>query len=102
MTKEVVDGFGGGGRGRGRGNNGGGRGNNGGNRDGDNSFGFPIADEETHTTMKKFHHLSSQTFMGCEVRILKHFYLSLKSCAEPMTIWKTLKNSNCFLCFVIQ
>jgi len=54
MTKEVVDGFGGGGRGRGRGrgNNGGGRGNNGGNRNGDNSFGFPIADEETHTTMK--------------------------------------------------
>lgn len=60
MTKEVVDGFGGGGRGRGRGNNGGnnrgnnggGRGNNGGNREGDKSFGFPIADEETHTTMK--------------------------------------------------
>jgi len=54
MTEEVVDGFGGGGRGigRGGGNNGRGRGNNGGNRDGDNSFGFPIADEETHATMK--------------------------------------------------
>lgn len=35
-----------------RGNNGGGRGNNGGNREGDNSFGFSIVDEETHTTMK--------------------------------------------------
>jgi len=64
MVEEVLDGeyslFGGGGRGRGRGNNGGGgrrnngggRGNNGGNREGDNSFGFPIVDEETHTTMK--------------------------------------------------
>ena len=38
MTKEVVNGFGGGGQGRGRGNNGGGRDNNGGNREGDNSF----------------------------------------------------------------
>jgi len=54
MIEEVVNGFRGGGRGRGRrgGNNGGGRGNNGGNRDGGNSFGFHIADEETHTTMK--------------------------------------------------
>jgi len=44
-----------GGRGRGRGNNGGGRCNNGGgtrNREIDNSFGFPIVDEEIHTTMK--------------------------------------------------
>jgi len=54
MTEEVVNGFAGGGRGRGRGggNNGRGRGNNGGNRDGDNSFGFPIIDEESRTTMK--------------------------------------------------
>jgi len=52
MAKEVVNGFG---RGRGRrggGNNGGGRGNNGGNRDGDNSFGFPIVDEDSRATMK--------------------------------------------------
>ena len=47
MTEEVVNGFGIG-RGRGGGgNNGGGRGNNGGNRDGDNSFGFPIVDEDS-------------------------------------------------------
>ena len=54
MTEEVVNRLGGGRRGRGRGgrNNGGGRGNNGENRDGDNSFGFPIVDEESHTTMK--------------------------------------------------
>ena len=56
MTEEVVDGFGGRGRGRGGGNNGGnnggGGGNNGRNREGDNLFGFPIVDEETHTTMK--------------------------------------------------
>ena len=54
MTEEVVNGFGGGrGRGRGGGENGGGRGNNGGNRDGDNSFGFPIVDEESRTTNEK-------------------------------------------------
>ena len=48
MTEEVVNGFGRGiGRGGGGGNNGGGRGNNGGNRDGDNSFGFPIVDEDS-------------------------------------------------------
>jgi len=59
MAKEGEDGeftlFGGGGRGRGRGNNGGGRGNNGGgrgNREIDNSFGYPIVDEETNATMK--------------------------------------------------
>ena len=53
MTEEVVNRFGGGrGRCRGGGNNGGGRGNNVGNRDGDNSFGFPIVDEESQTTMK--------------------------------------------------
>jgi len=47
MTEEVVNGFG---RGRGRGgggNNGGGRGNDGGNMDEDNSFGFPIVDEDS-------------------------------------------------------
>ena len=48
----------GGGRGRGRGgggnnnNNGGGRGPIGGNRDGDNSFGFPIVNEDSRATMK--------------------------------------------------
>ena len=48
MTEEGVNGFGRGrGRGGGGGNNGGGRGNNGGNRDGDNSFGFPIVDEDS-------------------------------------------------------
>ena len=53
MTEEVVNGFGRGrGRGGGEGNNGGGRGNNGGNRDGDNSFGFPIVDEDSRETMK--------------------------------------------------
>lgn len=53
MTEEVVNGFGGGrGRGRGGGKNGGSRGNNEGNRDGDKSFGFPIVDEESRTTMK--------------------------------------------------
>jgi hypothetical protein len=53
MTEEVVNGFGRGrGRGGGGGNNGGGRGNNGGNRDGDNSFGFPIVDEDSRATMK--------------------------------------------------
>ena len=52
MTEEGATGFG---RGRGRGgggNNGGGRGNIGGNRDGDNSFGFPIVDEDSRATMK--------------------------------------------------
>ena len=52
MAEEVIDG----GRGRGRrgGNNGDNNGeeNNGRNREGDNLFGFPIVDEETHTTMK--------------------------------------------------
>ena len=50
---EGATGFG---RGRGRGgggNNGGGRGNIGGNRDGDNSFGFPIVDDDSRATMKK-------------------------------------------------
>ena len=68
IMTEVVDGFGGRGRGREGGNNGrgngGGRGNNGGNRDGDNSFGFPIADEETHTTMKNISPFVLPNFHG--------------------------------------
>ena len=54
MAEERETGLGGG-RGRGRGgggNNGGGRGNIGGNRDGDNSFGFPIVDDDSRATMK--------------------------------------------------
>ena len=54
MVEERETGLGGG-RGRGRGgggNNGGGRGNIGGNRDGDNSFGFPIVDDDSQVTMK--------------------------------------------------
>ena len=51
MTEERVNGLdrrrGGGG-----GNNGEGRGNIGGNTDGDNSFGFPIVDEDSRATMK--------------------------------------------------
>ena len=68
MEEEGEDGeftlFGRGGRGRGRGNNGGFRGN----REIDNSFGFPIVDEETNATMKNispsvlpnFHGLKSE------------------------------------------
>jgi len=52
MTEERTNGLGRGGRGGGRGNNGGGRGNIGGNAEGDNSFGFPIVDEESRATMK--------------------------------------------------
>ncbi len=47
MAEEGATGLG---RGRGKsggGNNGGGRGNIGGNRDGDNSFGFPIVDDDS-------------------------------------------------------
>jgi len=44
MTEERVNGFG---RGGGGGNNGEGRGNIGGNTDGDNSFGFPIVDDDS-------------------------------------------------------
>ncbi len=77
MAEEGEDGeftlFGGGGRGRGRGNNGGGRGNNGGgrgnnggNREGDNSFGFPIVDEETHTTMKNISPSILPNFYGLQ------------------------------------
>ena len=71
MVEEEQDGefslFGGGGRGRDRGNNGGGRGNNGGgrgNREVYNSFGFPIVDEETHTTMKKISPFVLPNFYG--------------------------------------
>jgi len=54
MAEEVVDGILGGRRGGNNGgNNGGGGDNNEINTEGDNSFGFPIIDEETHTTMKK-------------------------------------------------
>ena len=50
MAEEIIDGFGGRGRGGG-GNNGdnNGEGNNDRNRD---LLGFPIVDEETHATMK--------------------------------------------------
>ena len=66
MIEEVVNGFGGRGRGRGNNgvNNGGGRGNNGGNREGDNSFGFPIVDEETHTKMKEISPYVLPNFYG--------------------------------------
>ena len=68
MAEEGEDGeftlFGGRGRGGSRENNGGGRGN----REIDNSFGFPIVDEETNATMKNispsvlpnFHGLKSE------------------------------------------
>ena len=55
------------GRGRGRRNNGGGRGNNGGgrgDREVDNSFGFAIVDEETHTTMKNISPFVLPNFYG--------------------------------------
>jgi len=51
MTEEGVKGFGRG-RGGGGGNNGEARGNLGGNMGGDNSFGFPIVDEDSRATMK--------------------------------------------------
>jgi len=70
MAEEGEDGEfslfrGGGVRGRGRGNNGEGRGNNGrgrGNREVDNSFGFPIVDEETSATMKNISSLFPPKF----------------------------------------
>lgn len=49
MTEERTNGHGRGGRGGGRGNNGGDRG---GNTEGNNSFGFPIVDEESRAIMK--------------------------------------------------
>ena len=80
MAEEIIDVFRG--RGRGGGNNGdnNGEGNNGRNREGDNLFGFPIVDEETHTTMKnispsvlpKFYGLRSEdpeTFL-CEFEVV--------------------------------
>jgi len=51
MTEERVNGLGRG-RGGGGGNNGEGRGNIGGNTDRDNSFGFPIVDEDSRVTMR--------------------------------------------------
>jgi len=85
MTEEEQDGelslFGGGGRGRGRGNNGGGRGN----REIDNSYGFPIVDEETHATTKDISPSILPNFYGLR-RTLQHFCLSLESCAKLMTI----------------
>jgi len=81
--------FGGGGRERGRGNSGGGGGDNGGgrgNREVDNSFEFPIVDEETHTTMKNISPSVLPNFYGLRSEDLKHFCLTLKCCAELMTI----------------
>ena len=96
MTEEVVDGFGGGGRGRGRGNNGGnngrGRGNNGGNMEGDNSFGFPIADEETHTTMKNISPSVLPNFYGLKSEDTETFLFEFEVLCRMYDYM-----SNCFL-----
>jgi len=80
MVEEEKDGefslFGAGGGGRGRGNNGGGRGNNGGgrgNKEIDNSFGFPIIDEETHTSMKNISPSVLPNFYGLRSEDLETF-----------------------------
>ena len=73
MTEEGENGFG---RGRGRGgggNNGGGRGNNGGNRNGDNSFGFPIVDDDSRTTMKNISPSILPNFHGSRNEDLEAF-----------------------------
>ena len=101
MEEEEQDGefslFGGGGRGRGRGNNGGGRGN----REIDNSFGFPIVDEETNATMKNispsilpnFHGLKSEdpeTFLF-EFEVLCRTYDYLEYSQKRKLFPSTLK-----------
>jgi len=110
MAEEEQDGefslFGGGGKGRGRGNNGGGRGNNGGgrgNKEINNSFGFPIMDEETNATMKNispfvlpnFHGLKSEdteTFLF-EFEVLCRTYEYLEDSQKLKLFPSTLKGA---------
>ena len=86
MTEEVVNGFG---RGRGRGgggNNGGGRGNNGGNRDGDNSFRFPIVDEDSRATMKNISPYVLPNFAYLVPMIEKDFEVGTKVVAKDSNL----------------
>ena len=83
MTEERVNGLG---RGGGGGNNGEGRGNIGGNTDGDNSFGFPIVDEDSRATMKNISPYVLPNFHGIRNEDPETFLFEFEVIVELMII----------------